>query len=252
MSVMRYSISVCFSWEQDTSSDETLLDEFDKELSRVTRHPAAARYTSQMFEKAELRLENGEREFAFILSRGSKRMMSGTNAHVHIAKRRAIEVAEETKSDVAIGSHAYGRLVCFEDYKLLEENDPLWHLPFPDNGELLATMFEGMLIQSGDDILLACKVEVYGTADYEDPHAQEIAKPEGMHAFKVENVSHDQTRKVMVGTVKWCVLATLAVVVTDGTVVVGPDNKFFHPKATSRVWIKKTSYGRIKKPVEDL
>ncbi|KAF8924975.1 hypothetical protein BGZ47_003539, partial [Haplosporangium gracile] len=237
--------SVCYSWEQDKSSDETLLDEFDKEMNRVTRHPAAARYTGQMFEKAELRLENGEREFAF---HGSKRMMSGAKAHVHIAKRRVPDVVEDTKSDVAIGSHAYGRLVCFEDYKLLQNNDPLWHLPFPDNGELLATMFEGMVIQSGDDILLAYKVEVYGTADYEDPHAQEVAKPEGMYAFKVENVCHDQTRKVMVGAIKWCVLATLAVMVTDGTVVVGPDNKFFHPKTTSRVWIKKMSYGRIKKP----
>ncbi|KAG9062134.1 hypothetical protein KI688_006466 [Linnemannia hyalina] len=113
-------------------------------------------------------------------------------------------------------------------------------------------MFEGMLIQSGDDIILAYKVEVYGTADYEYPHTQEVAKPEGMHAFKVESVCYDQTRKVMVGAVKWCVLATLAVMVTDGTVVVGSDNKFFHPKATSHVWIKKMSNGRINKPVEDL
>ncbi|KAF9310442.1 hypothetical protein BG003_008541 [Podila horticola] len=243
----------CYSWEQDTSSDDILLDEFDKELIRVTRHPATARYTGQMFEKAELRLENGQREFAFIISRGSKRSKSGSKAFVHIPKRRAPEVVGDTKLDAALGSHTYGQLVCLEDYKLLENKDPLWHLPFPDNGELLATMFEGMLIQAGDDILLAYKVEVYGTADYEDPHAQELAKPEGKNAFKVENVCHDQTHKVMVGTVKWCVLVTLAVMLTDGTVVVGPDNKFFHPKATSHVWIKKTSCDWIKKkPAEDL
>ncbi|KAG0241988.1 hypothetical protein BG011_003399, partial [Mortierella polycephala] len=127
---------VCFSWEQDTSSDDQSLDKFDKELNRVTRHPAAARYTEQLFEKAELRLENGEREFAFILSRGSKRLMSGSKAHVHIVKRRAPEVVENTKLDAALGSHAYARLVCLEDHKLLENKDPLWHLPFPDNEEL--------------------------------------------------------------------------------------------------------------------
>ncbi|KAF9139414.1 hypothetical protein BGX30_007982, partial [Mortierella sp. GBA39] len=231
------------AFNADPGSDETLLDEFDKELIRVTRNPAAAWYMGQMFEKAELRLDNGETKLAYILSHGSKRLLSGTKAHVHIAKRRAPEVVENTKSDVAIESHAYGRLVCFEDYKLLENDDPLWHLPFRGNGELLATMFEGMLIQSGGDTLLAYKVEVYGRADREDPHSQEIARPEGMHDFKVENVRHDQTGKVMVGTIKWCVLVTLAVMVTDGTVVVGPDNKFFHPKATSRVWIKKMSYG---------
>ncbi|KAK3807522.1 MAG: hypothetical protein JOS17DRAFT_808068 [Linnemannia elongata] len=234
--------SSCYSWEQDTSSDESFLDDFDKRLYRVTRHPAAARYMEQMFQKTELRLQNGETEYAFMLSPGCKRLMSGAKAHVRIVKRRAPEVVEDTKLDVAVGSHAFGRLVCFEDYKLLENNDPLWHLPFPDNGELLATMFEGMVIQSGDDALLAFKVEVYGTDDYEDPHAQDVAKPEGLHAFKVENVCHDQTHKVMVGAIKWCVLSTLAVMVTDGTVVVGPDNKFFNPKATSRVWIKKTSY----------
>ncbi|KAF9372657.1 hypothetical protein CPC16_002310 [Podila verticillata] len=243
----------CYSWEQDTSSDDQLLDEFDKELIRVTRHPAAARYTEQMFEKAELRLENGERGLAFIISCGSKRSMSGSKAYVHIPKRRAPEVFEDTKLDAALESHAYGRLVCLEDYKHIENKDPLWHLPFPDNGERLAKMFEGMLIQSGNDILLAYKLEVYGTADYEDPHAQELAKPEGKSAFKVENVCHDQTHKVMVGGVKWCVLVTLAVMLTDGTVVVGPDNKFFFPKATSHVWIKKTSYDWIQKePAEDL
>ena len=245
---------LCYLWEQDTSSDDQVLDEFHKELIKVTRHPATAQYTEQMFEKAELRLENGEREFAFIITRGSKRLLiSGSKAHVHIVKRRASEVVKDTKLDAVLGSHAYGQLVCLEDYKVLDNKDPLWHLPFPDNGELLATMFEGMLIQSGDDILLAYKVEVYGTADYEDPHAQELAEPEGKNAFKVENVCHDQTHKVMVGGVKWCVLVTLAVMLTDGTVVVGPDNKIFHPKATSQVWIKKTSYDWIKKkPAEDL
>ncbi|KAG0008249.1 hypothetical protein BGZ81_004211, partial [Podila clonocystis] len=237
----------------DTSSDDQLLDEFDKELTRVTRHPAAARYTEQMFEKAELRLENGERGFAFIISRGSKRSMSDSKAFVHIPKRRVPEVVESPKLDAALESHAYGHLVCLEDYKLLENKDPLWHLPFRDNGELLATMFEGMLIQSSDDILLAYKVEVYGTADHEDPHSQELAKPEGKDAFKVESVCHDQTHKVMVGAVKWCVLVTLAVMLTDGTVIVGPDNKYFHPKATSRVWIKKISHDWIKKkPAENL
>ncbi|KAG0314983.1 hypothetical protein BG000_005355 [Podila horticola] len=243
----------CYSWEQDTSSDDQLLNEFDKELIRVTRHPAAARYTEQMFEKAELRLENGERGFAFIISSSSKWSMSDSKAFVHIPKHCAPEVVEDSKLDAVLELHAYGHLVCLEDYKLLENKDPLWHLPFPDSGELLAMMFEGMLIQAGNDILLAYKVEVYGMADYEDPHAQELAKPEGKNNFKVENVCHGQMHKVMVGTIKWCMLVTLAVMLTDGTVVVGPDNKFFHPKATSHIWIKKTSCDWIKKkPAEDL
>ncbi|KAF9110377.1 hypothetical protein BGX27_006450 [Mortierella sp. AM989] len=221
--LLQHSIN-CELWEQDTSNDEQVLADFDKELVQVTRHPAAARYTEQMFEKAELRLEDGERAFAFIISHGSKRFRDGSKAHVRIVKRRVPEVIKNTKLDSVLASHAYGRLVCLEDYRLLDNKDPIWHLPFPENGESLARMLEGLLIQSGDDVLLALKVE-FGL--------------EGDNAFRADNVYHDHTHKVMISTVKWCVLATLAVMLTDGTVVVGPDNKVFCPKKTSRVWIKK-------------
>ncbi|KAI8602430.1 hypothetical protein EDD21DRAFT_371882 [Dissophora ornata] len=43
----------------------------------------------------------------------------------------------------------------------------------------------------------------------------------------------------MIGTVKRYMLVTLVVMLTDGTVIVGPDNKVFHPKVKSHVWIKK-------------
>ncbi|KAF8925439.1 hypothetical protein BGZ58_000809, partial [Dissophora ornata] len=81
----------CELWEQDTSSAEQVLADFDKELAQVTRHPAAAQHTEQMFEKAELRLEDGERMFAFIISRSSKRLLDGSKAHARIVKRRAPE-----------------------------------------------------------------------------------------------------------------------------------------------------------------
>ncbi|KAF9168469.1 hypothetical protein DFQ26_007600 [Actinomortierella ambigua] len=49
-----------------------------------------------------------------------------------------------------------------------------------------------------ETVVLGFKMEVYGTADHEDPHAQELAKPEGRNAFKAENVCHDKTHKVIV------------------------------------------------------
>ncbi|OAQ24811.1 hypothetical protein K457DRAFT_23730 [Linnemannia elongata AG-77] len=150
-----------------------------------------------------------------------------------------VEVAVDTKLDVALESHRYGRLVRIEDYKHLDNADPVWHKPSPDNGELLARMLEGLLIHSGYDVLLELKVEVYGTADYEDPHAQEIAKPEGTSAFKVLNIYHNQTHKVMIGAIKWYSLMTMAVMLTDGTVIVAPHNRIFHPRANSCIWIKK-------------
>jgi len=104
-----------------------------------------------------------------------------------------------------------------------------------------------MVIQSGHDVLHALKVEVYGTADYEDPLAQELAMPEGKNSFKVQNVIHDQTHKAVLSGA-WCVLATLAVLLADGTVIVGPDNKFFYPSAESHVLMKNKSYDSIKEP----
>lgn len=71
-----------------------------------------------------------------------------------------VEVAVDTKLDVALESHRYGRLVRIEDYQHLDNADPVWHKPSPDNGELLARMLEGLLIHSGYDVLLALKVEV--------------------------------------------------------------------------------------------
>lgn len=38
-----------------------------------------------------------ERERAFIIFGGSKRLMNGSKAHVYIVKRRVLEVVEDTK-----------------------------------------------------------------------------------------------------------------------------------------------------------
>ncbi|KAF9113127.1 hypothetical protein BGX30_007045 [Mortierella sp. GBA39] len=80
-----------------------------------------------------------------------------------------------------------------------------------------------LLIQSGADVLLCLKVEVYGRRKSEDPHSLDLAIPD-VRSFKVVNEEHDSTRQVMIGTARWNALVTLAVVVTSGQVVVGPHN----------------------------
>ncbi|KAF9280944.1 hypothetical protein BGZ88_011902 [Linnemannia elongata] len=237
--------SDCMSWEEDRSKDGERLDEFEKQLIRVTRHPATSLLVKRLFDSAELRLPDGSTEMALIMPSVSKRLRDGSKAHVRILKPHERTVVDQTveaastKLDVVLESHSYGRLINLEDYRSLDNKDPVWHFPFPDNGERLATMLEGLLLHSGEDVLLALKVEVYGTADYEDPHAQDIARPEGTSSFKVVNVCHDNTHKIMIGTIKWCALVTLAVMLTDGTVIVGPDNKILQPRSTSCIWIKK-------------
>ncbi|KAF9426514.1 hypothetical protein BGZ94_006413 [Podila epigama] len=107
--------------------------------------------------------------------------------------------------------------------------------------------FEGALIQSGHENLYALKVEIYGTTDFEDPQSQDLVKPRGKRAFTIVNVCHDQIHKVKIGAIKRCLLVTMAVLLDDGTVIVGPDNKLFHPSTKSFVTIKKTAYDSVEK-----
>lgn len=235
---------VCHSWEEDTSEDVKILEEFDKDLMRVTKNPYTSVLVKQFFKPAQVRLPDGTTEMALMMPNLNKRLRDGTRARVRIlnlhepAVHKAVSVVK-TKLDAVLESHSYGRLVHLPDYKLLEKNDPVWHLPFPDHGERLATMFEGLIVHSGVDVLLVLKLEMYGTADYEDAHAQDVARPEGARSFEVVNMHHDNTHKVMIGTIKWCALVTLAVMLTDGTVIVGPNNKNFQPSSNSCIWIKR-------------
>lgn len=235
---------VCHSWEEDRSQDEKILEEFDKELMRVTRHPYTSVLVKQFFTPAQVRLPDGTTEMALIMPNLNKRLRDGSTVRVRVLDFPEPSVDKEptdvkSKLDAVLESHSFGRLVHLPDYKPLDNKDPVWHLPFPDHGERLATMLEGLIIHSGVDVLLVLKLEIYGTADYEDAHAQDVAKPEGARSFEVVNTYHDSTHKVMIGTIKWCALVTLAVMLTDGTVIVGPNNKKFEPNSNSCIWIKR-------------
>ncbi|KAF9983207.1 hypothetical protein BGZ75_005312 [Mortierella antarctica] len=116
-------------------------------------------------------------------------------------------------------------------------------MPFSEYSKILARELAGLLIQSGDAVLLCLKVKVYGRSKSEDPHALDLALPDGISSFKVVNQLHENTSKVMVGTVRWNALVTIAVVVTNGKVIVGPHNTEFQPHAASQVWLGKVVAG---------
>ncbi|KAF9116253.1 hypothetical protein BGX30_005994, partial [Mortierella sp. GBA39] len=120
------------TWEQDTSSDNQTLVEFEKELIHVAKHAATARCSQEMFEPAELRLEDGSKAFALLLTSGSKRLQSGSVAYVRSLKRRRPSEIEDIELEVALKGHHYGGLVNTEDYKAAE-SDAIWHMPFRSN-----------------------------------------------------------------------------------------------------------------------
>ncbi|KAF9368781.1 hypothetical protein CPB97_004254, partial [Podila verticillata] len=145
---------------------------------------------------------------------------------------------EDTDLKLALRSHTYCSLVDVEKYRALEDDDPICTMWFSEHSKQLARTLARLLIQSGDEVLLCLKVEVYGRCKSEDPHSLDLALPDDK-SFKVVNQLHDGTHKVMIGTVRWNALVTMAAVVTSGKVVVGPHNTVFHPHAVSHVWLLK-------------
>lgn len=84
------------------------------------------------------------------------------------------------------------------------------------------------------------KVEVYGRRESEDAHSiPRLGEPDGIRHFKVANLTNDSSQMIIIGTVTWNALVTMAVVLTSGNVIVGPHNPWFHPHAASHLWILK-------------
>ncbi|KAF9896541.1 hypothetical protein BX616_007254, partial [Lobosporangium transversale] len=101
----------CLSWKQDSDSEEQALVEFEKELVDITKHAATARCSQEIFEPAELRLEDGSRAFALLLTSGTKRLQSGSVAYVRPLKRRCESEVKDVELEVALKAHRYGGLV---------------------------------------------------------------------------------------------------------------------------------------------
>ncbi|KAI8346091.1 hypothetical protein B0O80DRAFT_248289 [Mortierella sp. GBAus27b] len=226
----------CKAWKIDTSSEDKTMVDFEAELSNVSKHPGTPQRYREFAQPVELRLENGERAFALVLG-GPKRIQEDSVAFVRPLKRHCPQDIEDMDLKSALRRHPYGRLVRPEDYKVAEGSDDLWDVPFAGNGKMIARMMSGLLIQSGDAVLLAIKVELYGRRPSEDTHCQELAMP-GRSPYVAVNSLHDNSNKVMVGTPGWNILVTLAVDLTTGKIVVGPHNPNFVPHRRSHIWLR--------------
>ncbi|KAF9416532.1 hypothetical protein BGZ94_010191 [Podila epigama] len=157
-------------------------------------------------------------------------------AFVRSLKRpRPLEITD-LELDDALKGHHYGGLVNAQDYRACDENEPIWHMPFRDNGKKLARILAGLLIQSGDTVLYAVKVEVYGRRPSEDGHTQDLAIPTNS-AVSIVNNHHDNTSKVVIGTLGWNALEKLnesLVQLNEKLAKVNEQNK--STMTVSRIW----------------
>ncbi|KAF9928364.1 hypothetical protein FBU30_002402 [Linnemannia zychae] len=226
----------CLKWQEDIVSQQGDLDEFDSQLVRNTRHVATARLIKDLFDEVEIRLPGGDKMVAYVLPGGGERLGRGQEVFARSLKRRRDEEIVDKDLRVVLMTHAFCSLVEVEKYQLLKDDDPLNYMPFNIHGKEIARRLSGMLIQSGADVLLCLKVEVYGRRKSEDPHGLDRALPD-IRPYMVTNEEYDSTRQVIFGTARWNALITLAVIVTTGQIIVGPHNPSFHPHAASHVWV---------------
>lgn len=114
----------------------------------------------------------------------------------------------------------------------------IWFTPFTSSGSLSRSL-QSCIIESGNMAILCLKIEVYGRSRDEDPHGDKtVAKPD-VNPYKIVNQKFEDCCQLMIGTVRWNALVTMAVELTTGKVIVGPHNTFFKPHANSCFWLKK-------------
>jgi len=193
-----------------------------------------------MFVPVVMKLTGGERLFGFVLvTRAHLLAEEGKVALVSPLKYRLEETLEDTDLTLALKPHKYGRLAKVNEYELVEDGDDFWCMPFSGSSEVVARKLQSCLIQSGDDVILCLKVEVYGRSPDEDPHGDaDVALPD-VRPFKIVNQKFDDVSQLMIGTVRWNALVTMAAVLTSGRIIVGPHNTIFKPHSKSHLWLKK-------------
>ncbi|KAF9323620.1 hypothetical protein BG006_001285 [Podila minutissima] len=208
-------------------------------MTMNTRHLASDQFAKDMLVPVEMTIVGGESLFGFVFATRANLLGEGRVALVSPFKRRLEETITDEDLKLALKTHKYGLLVNVEDYELLEDDDPFCYMPFSGRSELVARKLGGCLIQSGTDVILCLKVEVYGRSPDEDPHGVASLVCPDVRPFKVVNQMNEGASQLMIGTVRWNALVTMAVVLTSGKIVVGPNNTIFNPHAASHVWLKK-------------
>ncbi|KAG0316372.1 hypothetical protein BG000_004880, partial [Podila horticola] len=230
----------CGSWPVVVTSQEDDWLSFEMELVENTKHAASAELVKRMFVPTVMKLAGGERLFGFVLATHAHLLAEeGKVVLVSPLKYRLEKTSEDTGLTLALKPHRYGQLAKVNEYELLEDGNEFWCMPFSGGSELVARKLQSCLIQSGPDVILCLKVEVYGRSLDEDPHGDaNVALPD-IRPFNIVNQKFDDASQLMIGTVRWNALLMMAVELTSGRIIVGPNNTTFNPHGKSRLWLKK-------------
>ncbi|KAG0337068.1 hypothetical protein BG004_007799 [Podila humilis] len=235
-------VRVCDTWELDKREDKKKRVEFTKALNKTTKNVHINQLVESLFEPIHLRLASGEEGYGLLLPVGNQRLPFEGGSHAFL--QRFDSSSSLSVQDVELEAVLLASVRFLGPCRRVPDpggHGPSLHKSFGTYGEKLAQSPEGILVQSGHEVLLALKAEVYGVSQCHDSHTQDLAKPTGTPLIKVERV-HDNTTKIMIGTMAWRLLVTSAGLLGSGSVVVGPDNREFFLHASSTVWVKNTDW----------
>ncbi|KAF9344115.1 hypothetical protein BGX34_005986, partial [Mortierella sp. NVP85] len=131
-----------------------------------------------------------------------------------------------------------GGLVDMDSYEPLEQS--MFLANFKQKKEELARTFAGALIHFGSTVIMLLKVEIYGREPSEDVHAFDLAIPKA-DLRTIVRVQHDNTRKLVIGTMTYNVLVTSAIELSNCTISVGADSTL-HVSENSQIWARKDKH----------
>ncbi|KAF9578133.1 hypothetical protein BGW38_006226 [Lunasporangiospora selenospora] len=229
----------CKSWPEVPKTDIIDWTSFDDGLLDCTKHSPSAEFIKKMLVPTSIKLPGRIQTFGFIFESGVKHLQESHGLALIEPLVKQSDSITDDDLKIALSYHKYGNLIKDVDYMLADDTDDFWHLPFKGQSEYISRRLQSCIIQSGKDIILCLKIEVYGRSQGEDPQADSNVALPGSRPFNVVNEQFLDVSQLMIGSIRWNALVTLSTVLTSGTVVVGPHNPFFKPHRHSRLWLKK-------------
>ncbi|KAF9199079.1 hypothetical protein BGZ49_010860, partial [Haplosporangium sp. Z 27] len=165
-----------------------------EELIDITRSSYTMELVLNLTEPLVVTLSDGEEVHVLGLRNGLKRLCEVNAVSIRKVKQRTATDIQDESLQEALGRHPFGELVRDDlaKYSLIQQD--IYNLNFSQNERDIA----GRLIQSGPEVLLALKVEVYGRTAGEDLHNQAIARPDWTD-YKFKSVMHGGANKLIIG-----------------------------------------------------
>ncbi|KAG0316410.1 hypothetical protein BGZ99_006919 [Dissophora globulifera] len=216
--------------------DEAALLEITSELTEIIKNKEVVELMLTWVEPSVCIHESGERTMAMLTPSSTKRLLDDPIVEVQPMKRRAKGVdTDPIDLKLALTGHRLGSLLETSCYEPVE---PFLYLAdFSTRAGEIAKTFAGALLQWESTAVLLLKVEVYGRSPSEDVHGFDLAKP-SWDLKTVAVITHDHTRKLLIGTLSFSVLVTAALNITTGDISVGASTAL-HISNKTRLWRRK-------------